>query len=82
MPAYCQSTGPADESAYALAMELALTMSDEDIHSIASWLLLDGVNQNDNENVDYLLAACLLDGFIHLRAALKLIGEGKLRAVK
>jgi hypothetical protein len=56
-------------------MEFALTLSDEDIHQIAAGLLLE---QHDDNNADYILAACLLDGFIALRHALKLIGEGKL----
>jgi hypothetical protein len=43
MPAHSKS-----DNAHALAMEFALTLSDEDIHSIASGLLLDSVNQNDN----------------------------------
>jgi hypothetical protein len=43
MPACCKS-----DNAHAVAMEFALTLSDKDIHSVASGLLLDSIDQNHN----------------------------------
>jgi hypothetical protein len=67
-----------ESTALDCGIEFALTqMSDDDIVEIAARLC---EHEPTGRDADYLIAATILHGFIVLRQALKLIGEGRLKA--
>jgi hypothetical protein len=74
MPAHCKP------DALDVGIQFALTqLSDDDIHQIAARLASE--HEHNNDDSDYLIAACVLQGFVVLRQMMQAIGEGKIVAV-